>query len=83
MSLSLNQVGEKEGNFTSERNNSKGGERCGDILEDELLCCSKASEHMATTSSILVDSVFCGENWVEGYLCVNSQLKDNHESLVN
>ena len=29
MSLPLNQVGEEEGSFTSERNNYKGGERCG------------------------------------------------------
>ena len=37
MSLPLNEVGEEEGNFTSEINNCKGGERCGDILEGELL----------------------------------------------
>ena len=33
MSLPLNQVGEAEINFISERNNFKGGEICGDLLE--------------------------------------------------
>ena len=33
VSLTLNQVSEEEVRFTSERNNCKGGERCGDLLE--------------------------------------------------
>ena len=37
MSLTLNKVGEEEGNFTSEINNCKGDEICGDLLEEELL----------------------------------------------
>ena len=32
MSMPLNKVGKEGGNFTSERKNFKGGERCGDIL---------------------------------------------------
>ena len=46
MSLLLNKVGEEEGNFTSEVNNYKGGEICGDLLEEEILCCIKASEQV-------------------------------------
>ena len=34
MSLPLNKVGEEEGNFTSDRNNWKGGERCGALIEE-------------------------------------------------
>ena len=34
--LPLDQVGEKEGNYTSERNNFNGGEICGDLVEEEL-----------------------------------------------
>ena len=58
MSLTLNKVGEKEGNFTPERNNFRGGERCCDLYEEELSRCSKASEHVVITQSLLVDSVF-------------------------
>ena len=34
--LPLNQVVKGEGNFTSNRNNFKGGGRCGDLIEEEL-----------------------------------------------
>ena len=43
MPLSLNQVGKEEGNFSSERNNYKGGERCGDHLEEDILHSNKAA----------------------------------------
>ena len=43
MFLPLNQVGEEEGNFTSEINNFKGGEICFDLLKDELLRRNKAN----------------------------------------
>ena len=41
MSLPLNQLGEEELNVTSERNNCKGFDRCGDLLEENLLRNSK------------------------------------------
>ena len=44
MALPLNQTGKEEVNFTSEINIYKGGERCCDILEDEILSHSKAAE---------------------------------------
>ena len=37
MSLPLNQVGEEEGNFDSERNNFKGGDKCIEFLEEGVL----------------------------------------------
>ena len=58
MSLPLNQVGEEEVKFTSERNNCKGGERCGDLLEEVLLCLIKDPEQVVITESLLVASVF-------------------------
>ena len=79
----MNQVGEEEGNFTSERNNCKGGEIYGNLLEDELLHQSKDSEQVFITASLLVVSVFGWENWNEGYCWVNSQIKGTHESLAN
>ena len=66
MSLPLNQVGKEEVNFTSERNNCKGGSRCGELLEEELFCCSKSSEHVVITEYLLVASVFDKEIWAEG-----------------
>ena len=54
MSLPLNQVGKEEGNFTSEINNFKGGERCGDLLEEGLLSFSKSVEQVVITASLLV-----------------------------
>ena len=41
--LPFNQVGEEEGGFISERNNFKGIDRCGDLLEEEILSRGKAS----------------------------------------
>ena len=67
MSLPLNQLGKEELNFTSERNTFKVGTRCGDLLEEELLRCSKASEQVVLTSSFLVALVFYEENWSEVY----------------
>ena len=62
MSLPLNKVGKEEGNFTSERNNCKGGERCGGLLEEELLSISKDSEYVVIAEYLLVASVFGTEN---------------------
>ena len=44
MSLPLNQAVEEEGKFISEINIYKGGGRCCDIIEDELLSHSNDSE---------------------------------------
>ena len=44
MSPPLNQAGKEEGKFTSEINIYKGGGRCCDIIEDEILSHSKDSE---------------------------------------
>ena len=49
MSLPLNQEGKKEGNFTSEINNFKGGERCVDLLEEEIIHRSKSAEKVVIT----------------------------------
>ena len=43
MSLPLNQVGEEEGNFTCDINNYKGVNKCDELLEEEILRCSKVS----------------------------------------
>ena len=79
----MNKLDEEEGNFTSERNICKGGERCGYLLEYELLSCSKAYEQVVITAYLLVASVFGKKNWAEGYRWVHSQLRGNHESLAN
>ena len=83
MSLLLNQVGEEEESLTSERNNCKGGERCGELIEDELLCQSKDYEQVVTTASLIVDSVFGEGKCTEEYHWVHSQIKGTHESLSN
>ena len=83
MSLPLNQVGEEEGKFASEINNYKGFQRCGDLLEYNILRCSKAAKHVVFTSYMIVSSVFGEENWAEGYRWECSQLKGTHESLSN
>ena len=62
MSLPLNEVGEEEGKFTSERNNCKGGENCGYLLEYEILLHIKPSEQVVLTSSLLFASVVDKEN---------------------
>ena len=49
MSLPLNQVDNKEGNFTSEKNIFKGGERCVDLLEEEIIHRSKSAEKVVIT----------------------------------
>ena len=54
MPLPLDQVGEKEGNYTSERNNFNEGEICGDLVEEEILRHSKSAEQVVITSSLLV-----------------------------
>ena len=79
----MNQVGEEERNFTSERNNYKGGDIYGDILEEEISRRSKAAEQVVITESLIVASVFGKEKWAEGYGYVQSQLKDTHESIAN
>ena len=83
MSLPLNKVGEEEGNFTSEINNCKGDEICGDLLEEELLRRSKDVEQVVITSSLLVASVFGEGKWSYVYRWVHSRLKGTHESLAN
>ena len=65
VSLPLNQVGKEEGKFASEINSCKGSERCGDLLEEELVRRSKSDEKVFITESLLVASVFGGENWDE------------------
>ena len=50
MPLTSNRVGEEEGNFTSERNNFKGCERCDELLEEELLRQIKAIEQVFITA---------------------------------
>ena len=67
MSLPLDKVGEEEGNLASDRNNFKGGERCGDVLGEEILRCSKFDEQVVITAYLLVASLFGKENWAEGY----------------
>ena len=62
MSLPLNQLGEEEGNFTSERNNWKGGERCGELLTEKLLRLSKDDKKVLITAYIIIASVFGKEN---------------------
>ena len=79
MSPNFNEIGKEEGNVTSERNNSKGEDRCDDILEEELLRRSKA----VITASLIVDSLFGEENCSVGYCCVQSKLKGTHEILNN
>ena len=81
MSLPLNKVGKEEGNFTSEKNYCKDGNRYVDLLEQEILRHSKASEQVFITEYMKVASVFVKENWAEGYCWVHSQIKGNHESL--
>ena len=83
MSLPLNQVGKEGVNFTSKRNNWKEGERCGDLLEEELLRHSKAAEQVLITLSLLIDSLFGEEDWDEVYSWFQSQLKGTDESLAN
>ena len=83
MSLLLNQVGDEERKFTSERNNYKGGEICGDFLEEEILHQSKSSEQVLLTEYMIFASVFGGENWSEGYCWFHSHLKCTHECLAN
>ena len=58
MSLPMNQVGAEEGNFTSEKNNCKGGEICGDLLEDDVIHHSKAAEQVFVKAYLPVASVF-------------------------
>ena len=76
-------LGKEEGNLISERYNCMGGERCGDLLEKELLSFSKADKQVVITSDMLFASVFGEENWTEGYPWVHSQIKGTHESLHN
>ena len=83
MSLPLNKLVQEEGNFTSERNNCKGGERCGDLLEEELLRRSKAAKNVVIKAYLLVASVLGEEKWTEGYRQVYSQLKGTHKILYN
>ena len=54
MSLPLNQVGEEEGDFTSDINHCKGGERCDDLLEEGILLQNKASEQVVIKAYLLV-----------------------------
>ena len=63
MSLLLNQVGDEERKFTSERNDYKGGEICGDLLEEEILHQSKSAEKVLITESMIVALLFGEENW--------------------
>ena len=81
MSLPSNKLGEAEGIFISDWNNCNGGERCGDLQEEEILGHNKASEQVFITEYMKVASVFVKENWAEGYCWVHSQIKGNHESL--
>ena len=60
----------------------QGGEICGDLLEEEILRHSKASEQVVITASLLFASVFGEKNWSEGYRWIHSQLKGNYESLA-
>ena len=83
MSLPLNKVVKEEGNVTSERNNCKEVERCGDILEEDLLRSTMAAEQVVNTASLIFASVFVEGNWSEGYHWVQSQIKGTHESLAN
>ena len=83
ISLPLNQVGEEEGNFTSERNNCKVGGICVNLLEDDILGHSKDAEQVFITEYLLVASVFGEENWAERYCWVHIQLKVTHKSLTN
>ena len=57
MSLPLNKVCKEEENFTSERNISKWGERCSEILEEELLPYIKVAEQVVITEYLTVESV--------------------------
>ena len=62
ISLPLNQLGKEEGNFTSERNNFKGGGICVDLLGDEILRISKDYEQVVVTAYLIIASVFGKEN---------------------
>ena len=83
MSLHLNQVGEEEGYFTSERYNCKGGERCVKLLEEYILRHSKAAEQVVITEYMIFDSFFGEEKWAEGFCWFHSQLKGTHKSRAN
>ena len=63
--LTLNQVDKEEVIFTSERNNSQGGDICGDLFEKDILYCSKANEQVVIAASLIVASVFGEEKWAE------------------
>ena len=76
-------MGKEEENFTSKINNCKGGGRCADLFEEEILRLSKASEHIVITASLLVALVFVEEKWAGEYSWVHSQLKGTHKSLYN
>ena len=54
----MNQVGEEEEKFISERNICKGGERFGEILEEEILHCSDTAEKVVIAAYLLFASVF-------------------------
>ena len=81
MSLPLNQVGEGEGNSTSERNNWKWCEIYGDLLEEYLFHHSKSDEQVVIKEYMIVFSVFGEENWADVYCLVCIHLKGTHESL--
>ena len=53
--------------FTSIINNFKGGGRCGELLEEEILSRNKYAEYLVITASLIVASVFYEGNWAEGY----------------
>ena len=82
MPLPLNQVGEEEGDFTSERNNQKRSDICGELHEHKILILSKDAEQVVITASLIVALVFGDGNRAEGYRWFYSQLKGTHESLV-
>ena len=74
MSQLLNQVGEEEVYYTSKRNNFKGGEIFGDLLEEDILLLSKDAEQVVVTASLLVALVFGDKKWAEGYRWFQSQI---------
>ena len=83
MSLPLIQAGKEEGNFTSEINIYNRVDTCGEILEEDILSHSKASEEVFITEYLLVASVFEEKKWSELYFWVHSNLQGTYESLSN
>ena len=62
---------------------TKNGERCGDLLQEELLRYSKDDTQVVITEYMLVASVIEVENCSEGYRWVHIQIKGTNESLAN